>query len=87
MVRSRLATVIGATARDRPYTRLLDIGSGAGFPGLPLKIARPAWGVTLLEATGKKTAFLQHMVEILCRGQRTHFCGGLLQSSGALRGG
>ena len=45
--------------------RLLDIGSGAGFPGLPLKIARPDWSVTLLEATGKKTAFLQHMVEVL----------------------
>ncbi len=45
--------------------RLLDIGSGAGFPGLPLKIVRPDWQVTLLEATGKKTAFLQHMVEAL----------------------
>lgn len=44
---------------------LLDIGSGAGFPGLPLKIARPQWHVTLLEATGKKTLFLRHMVEIL----------------------
>lgn len=52
-------------AYDNPTTRLLDIGSGAGFPGLPLKIARPAWQVTLLEATGKKTAFLQHMVEVL----------------------
>jgi 16S rRNA (guanine527-N7)-methyltransferase len=46
-------------------TRLLDIGSGAGFPGLPLKIMRPAWQVTLLEATGKKTAFLQHMIAVL----------------------
>ena len=44
---------------------LLDIGSGAGFPGLPLKIVRPDWHVTLLEATGKKTTFLQHMVETL----------------------
>jgi 16S rRNA (guanine527-N7)-methyltransferase len=52
-------------AYDKPHTRLLDIGSGAGFPGLPLKIVRPAWHVTLLEATGKKTAFLQHMVETL----------------------
>jgi 16S rRNA (guanine527-N7)-methyltransferase len=45
--------------------RLLDIGSGAGFPGLPLKIVRPQWHVTLLEATGKKTLFLRHMVETL----------------------
>src|SRR5438270_2478361 len=39
---------------DKPHTRLLDIGSGAGFPGLALKIMRPQWHVTLLEATGKK---------------------------------
>ena len=45
--------------------RLLDIGSGAGFPGLPLKIVRPQWHVTLLEATGKKTLFLHRMVEAL----------------------
>ena len=45
--------------------RLLDIGSGAGFPGLPLKIVRPQWHVILLEATGKKTLFLRHIVEVL----------------------
>lgn len=45
--------------------RLLDIGSGAGFPGLPLKIVRPQWHVTLLEATAKKTLFLRHIVETL----------------------
>lgn len=52
-------------AYDTPHTRLLDIGSGAGFPGLPLKIARPQWQVTLLEATGKKVTFLRHMVATL----------------------
>ena len=50
---------------DKPHARLLDIGSGAGFPGLPLKIARPQWHVTLMEATGKKTLFLQHVIDIL----------------------
>lgn len=50
---------------DRPRTRLLDIGSGAGFPGLPLKIVRPQWQVVLLEATGKKVTFLQHVIEVL----------------------
>jgi len=50
---------------DRPETRLLDIGAGAGFPGLPLKIVRPQWHVTLLEATNKKVLFLRHMIEIL----------------------
>src|SRR2546429_7358912 len=52
-------------AYTSPQARLLDIGSGAGFPGLPLKIACPQWHVTLLEATGKKTLFLRQMVETL----------------------
>jgi len=50
---------------DQPQVRLLDIGSGAGFPGLPLKIVRPQWLVTPLEATGKKVTFLRHMIEVL----------------------
>lgn len=45
--------------------RLLDIGAGAGFPGLPLKIARPQWEIVLLEATGKKVAFQRHVIETL----------------------
>jgi 16S rRNA (guanine527-N7)-methyltransferase len=52
-------------AYDKPECLLLDIGSGAGFPGLPLKIVRPQWQVTLLEATGKKVTFLRHMIEVL----------------------
>jgi 16S rRNA (guanine527-N7)-methyltransferase len=50
---------------DKPRLRLLDIGTGAGFPGLPLKIVRPQWSVTLLEATGKKVTFLNHVIETL----------------------
>jgi 16S rRNA (guanine527-N7)-methyltransferase len=53
------------TVYDGPQTHLLDIGSGAGFPGLALKIVRPEWNVTLLEATGKKVTFLRHMIETL----------------------
>lgn len=41
---------------------LADIGAGAGFPGLPMKIARPDLDVTLIEATGKKARFLEAMV-------------------------
>jgi 16S rRNA (guanine527-N7)-methyltransferase len=43
----------------------LDVGSGAGFPGLPLKIMFPEIKMTLVEATAKKVTFLQHMVGIL----------------------
>lgn len=50
---------------DKPRVRLLDIGSGAGLPGLPLKIVRPHWQVVLLEATGKKVTFMRHMIETL----------------------
>ncbi len=42
--------------------RVIDVGSGAGFPGLPLKIVCPDMRLTLLEATGKKVRFLAHLV-------------------------
>jgi 16S rRNA (guanine527-N7)-methyltransferase len=45
--------------------RLLDIGSGAGFPGLPLKIARPGLTFDLVEATAKKVSFLQEVIRCL----------------------
>jgi 16S rRNA (guanine527-N7)-methyltransferase len=41
---------------------VLDVGSGAGFPGLALAIAFPGWRVALLEATGKKVRFLETVI-------------------------
>lgn len=46
-------------------TRVVDIGAGAGFPGVPLKIAFPGIRLTLAESTGKKTAFLEDLVNQL----------------------
>ena len=46
-------------------SRLLDIGSGAGFPGLPLKIVHPGIELTLVDSVHKKADFLHHLVERL----------------------
>jgi len=52
-------------AIDLQKEKVLDIGTGAGFPGIPLKIARPEIKLTLIESTKKKTEFLKHIVNIL----------------------
>ncbi len=45
--------------------RAVDVGPGAGFPSLPLKILRPQLALTLVEASRKKASFLRHMVRCL----------------------
>jgi 16S rRNA (guanine527-N7)-methyltransferase len=51
--------------KDRPPRRLIDVGTGAGFPGLVLKILYPGMKLTLVESVGKKASFCKHMVEKL----------------------
>lgn len=54
-------------AVELPNTaKVVDIGSGAGFPGLVLKIARPDILLTLLESSSKKASFLRHVSDSLC---------------------
>lgn len=43
---------------------LLDLGTGAGFPGLPMAILRPDWEVTVLDSAHKKIAFCQEVIRI-----------------------
>ncbi|MEX0272197.1 16S rRNA (guanine(527)-N(7))-methyltransferase RsmG [Leptolyngbyaceae cyanobacterium UHCC 1019] len=45
--------------------RVIDIGTGAGFPGLPIAIAQPNWHVTLLDSTRKKLDFVSQLLERL----------------------
>jgi 16S rRNA (guanine527-N7)-methyltransferase len=46
-------------------SRLADVGSGAGFPGIPVKIIRPDTEVYLIEPSRKKSAFLRHVIRTL----------------------
>jgi 16S rRNA (guanine527-N7)-methyltransferase len=54
-----------AFKNDASAPRVIDIGAGAGFPGLPLKIALPDIRLVLLEATAKKVDFLKYIIEKL----------------------
>ena len=55
-------SVIAPLQRERPgVTRLLDVGSGAGLPGVMIAIMRPDVDVTCLDAVAKKTAFVQQV--------------------------
>jgi 16S rRNA (guanine527-N7)-methyltransferase len=48
-----------------PPKDLIDVGTGAGFPGIPLKIIYPNTKVTLVESVGKKAMFCQHIISLL----------------------
>jgi 16S rRNA (guanine527-N7)-methyltransferase len=48
-----------------PGLRLLDMGSGAGFPALPIKIACPEISITMVDSVKKKASFLRHIIRTL----------------------
>ena len=58
-------TVLKVLPAHQGAPRVVDVGTGAGFPGLPLKIVRPELRLTLVEATGKKASFCQAVVDEL----------------------
>lgn len=51
--------------KEKMPARLIDIGTGAGFPGIPLKIVIPNLSLTLVESVGKKANFCSHIVDLL----------------------
>ncbi len=50
---------------DNQRARIIDIGSGAGFPGIPLKIVKPNLQLYLMESNRKKVSFLKHIIRLL----------------------
>ncbi|MBU4315893.1 MAG: 16S rRNA (guanine(527)-N(7))-methyltransferase RsmG [Proteobacteria bacterium] len=46
-------------------TSVLDMGSGGGFPGIPLKILKPSLAMTLVDSSVKKVSFLKHVIRTL----------------------
>jgi len=49
----------------KPNARIIDIGTGAGFPGIPLKIVFPSLQLYLVESNRKKVSFLKHILRLL----------------------
>lgn len=57
-----IAPLLGASSKKQATFKVIDIGTGAGFPGIPVAIALPDWTVTLLDSTRKKIIFLDTCV-------------------------
>ncbi len=51
--------------RSTPTDRVIDVGTGAGFPGLPLKIICPSIDLALIESVSKKAAFCEHICQMI----------------------
>jgi 16S rRNA (guanine527-N7)-methyltransferase len=57
-----LSGIIGLEEILAHKLQIIDVGTGAGFPGIPLAIAFPHWQITLLDSTRKKITFVNHLI-------------------------
>ena len=83
MVRRHFGESLFVAAHLPLCATLLDLGSGAGFPGLPIQLARPALRVTLAESQNKKASFLREAVRVL--GLSTEVWGDRLENMPLVR--
>lgn len=60
-----IESILVSSVLPQEIRTLLDFGSGAGLPGIPIALCRPEMAVTLAESQGKKAAFLQEVVRAL----------------------
>jgi 16S rRNA (guanine527-N7)-methyltransferase len=67
-----IESIVVAQLLPSEITTLLDFGSGAGLPGIPIALCRPRIAVTLAESQAKKAAFLQEAVRVLGIAARVH---------------
>ena len=72
LTRHFVESITCARALPTGIATLLDVGSGAGFPGIPIALCRPEIAVTLAESQGKKAAFLQEAVRVLGVAAKVH---------------
>ena len=61
--------------------KIADAGTGAGFPGIPMKVMRPEIDLTLIESSRKKSAFLRHIIRLL-QLKRTSVLNGRIENLG-----
>ncbi len=67
-----IESIAVAQALPAGIATLLDYGSGAGFPGIPIAVCRPEIAVTLAESQNKKAAFLQEAIRVTGISARVH---------------
>jgi 16S rRNA (guanine527-N7)-methyltransferase len=65
VIRHFLDSLTPAPFLERPEGALIDLGSGGGFPGIPLRIALPGLQLSLVETVRKKSSFLSHVVRTI----------------------